>query len=689
MAIRDELSKVYGKFYYDRQQKVLYDRFPGLYRALVVETNDPLNMYRIRFKMPEMHNFDLKPEDCPWATSAFEHGGKSTGSWSSPSIGDIVWVSFEKQHPYGPVWLGHAEPTRRRFYKLHALYQKTQIYVDEEGKPQEVDEIPWIPDYVSKDGRPYSSGWKDRYGNLFIMGSTGFFPKEHDLEPAPTGTDAIAESEFEEQKNKPEKNEPDRKLMAMASKYGHYMNIGDQGYDRKEEFEGDHEEDYNKKKEREDKIIRLLNEDEPKGTERDQRRMEWRTSYGHKFELRDVGWAQIEPESKSRADDLFEEENHQSEFDKRDERWLKLRTKGGHILQFMDMGNDPSKDVFIRRKRVDEIGGSVDEEDDHWQGRDARQMRFVTRYGFKFVMDDRGSDEIDAEGKEVPRGNGWLHKGRRDDRGFGWEVNEKDELNRSQFYSPKSKIIEINDRYDYIISNTDMRELISRPWEKLKENEFATAIAMTYNPEEDTFHSKQDLANEYVRHKTPIDGGLNQGFEARNERPGNEVWAEVNDRDNRAVICFSSRRFASIHDPTEQKYLVLDDNTQMILVHDLLGDIHIHSAANVKIKADANIHCEAAGDYTIRSSRFVVNASGTEFVVDGAGFGANKPMFAPKSFAVHEGCFPGPRAGPPSPKSGFAPPVPAVPAPPQTPDDRGKTHNGPFEEVEEKVITEE
>ena len=38
--------------------------------------------------------------------------------------------------------------------------------------------------------------------------------------------------------------------------------------------------------------LRLLNEDKPNSVDRDQRRYEVRTRAGHKFEMRDVGWAQ-------------------------------------------------------------------------------------------------------------------------------------------------------------------------------------------------------------------------------------------------------------------------------------------------------------------------------------------------------------------------------------------------------------
>jgi hypothetical protein len=358
--IDDNLKSVYQKLIDERKQSTLYDRYPGCYRAVVVETNDPLNMHRIRFKMPEMHDFDLQPKFCPYAVPAFSHGGKGTGSWYSPAIGDIVWITFEKQHPYGPIWIGHAEPTRRRFYKLHAIFQQTQVFVDEEGKPVSIDRAQW-PDYLPKDGRPYSSGIKDRYGNLLVMDETGYYPSEHKSDPAYVGSDPLANKSFESNKNTPLANKPDRKMMAMVSKYGHYFILGDQGYDWQSEFSGDFSADYDKEKNRQHNVIKTLNEDYPNSEDRDQRRIEFRSGYGHKFEMRDVGWSQLGPNSStSRPNDWFGWSAQQSKFNDRDERWLKLRTKGGHIIQMMDMGSDPANDVFIRRNRIDEVGGKAD-----------------------------------------------------------------------------------------------------------------------------------------------------------------------------------------------------------------------------------------------------------------------------------------------------------------------------------------
>jgi hypothetical protein len=273
----------------------LFERFPGQYRALVVETNDPLQWYRVRFKCPELHDYNLKPEQCPWADKAPWLGGKNTGSWSNPCIGDIVWITFEKQHPYGPIWTGFATPTRRKYYPLESIFTKSPLAVKEDGT---ADETPsdYQEDYLPKDRRPMSHGNQDRYGNLNLVSSVGFYPTEHKDKPAPNGTDAISKSKFDFG-DKPEINNPDRKYVANVTKYGVIMIMSDVGYYWKKdgdigEFEGDFDKDRDFEINRYFYLQKLLNEDKPKSESQDQRRFEIKTRAGHKLEMRDVGWAQ-------------------------------------------------------------------------------------------------------------------------------------------------------------------------------------------------------------------------------------------------------------------------------------------------------------------------------------------------------------------------------------------------------------
>ena len=157
-------DSVWGGFFEERTRD-LFHRFPGWYRAIVVDTNDPQRMGRVRFKCPELHNFDIESQQCPWAIPAPSFGGKGAGSWVSPMRGDHVWIAFEKSHPYGPIWTAAADPTRRQMYPLPAVAGKTPKPVVVEGEenpkaPEDFDE-----QYHPKDGRPMSTGMHDRYGN--------------------------------------------------------------------------------------------------------------------------------------------------------------------------------------------------------------------------------------------------------------------------------------------------------------------------------------------------------------------------------------------------------------------------------------------------------------------------------------------------------------------------------------------
>lgn len=345
----DNINVVWNKLF-NHRTRVLWDRFPGYYRALVVETNDPLNMYRVRVKCPDMHDFDLKPEDCPWAVPSHDVGGFRSGRFSHPCIGDWVWITFERQHPYAPVWVGFASPTRRKLYTYPQVFQITPLCVNEEGRstnrPSDYDK-----NYLPKDGRPMAHGWQDRYGNIDIHSAVGFFPNEHDRQPPPPDHDAVQKSNFDQQHNKPEVNNPDKKYTARITKYGNILMMGDQGYYWKKEqnselgeFEGKFKEDEKFEISRWLYLQRLLNEDKPRSDQQfgDQRRMAMLTRYGHRIECRDVGWAQSGPiPSRSRSGE-YGQPRILSKETSNDFRWIKIRTKGGMLFQAYDKGFHPT-----------------------------------------------------------------------------------------------------------------------------------------------------------------------------------------------------------------------------------------------------------------------------------------------------------------------------------------------------------
>jgi len=81
------------------------NRYYGLYRAFVVDNNDPDKLNRLKLEIPqiygkEVHNY--------WAWSAGTYSGTGVGFVAVPHVGEMVWGSFENGDPTYPIWLyGH------------------------------------------------------------------------------------------------------------------------------------------------------------------------------------------------------------------------------------------------------------------------------------------------------------------------------------------------------------------------------------------------------------------------------------------------------------------------------------------------------------------------------------------------------------------------------------------------------
>ena len=595
----------------------LFGLFNNWHRAVIVETNDPLNMGRVRFKCPEMHDEDLADDDCPWALPTPSLGGLKSGEWRSPVIDDIIFIAFEKGHPYGPVWTAAADPTRRESYTLPSIHISTPLPVDEKGDPAKQAPDDFDDEYLPKDNRPMSQGLMDRYGNLDMLGSVGYFPVGHKEPPPGPDYDAIQKKDFKQSQKPPEVNNPDSKFMIRMSKYGHIVINADQGYwwqredpprltkqqekaltdserDKRQEqselgeFYGDHDKDKKWEVKRWRYMRDLLHEGDPRS--KDQRRLQLLTRYGHKFEMRDVGWAQKGPIKSHTRDGEYDDPRLISKEEECDYRWIKLRTKAGMLFQMYDKGADPQEDEFVKRLLKDETGVDTEEEDVYWRKKDSRFIRLITRYGFKFVMDDRGSHDQHAEEEENPRGNGVLLKGRRtaasrakimqeeeregedgeiippdtpDPRGFFWEFSENDTTNMTTWGTPAGATVQMSDKLQYFMVAVARRKYSQR-WQKHKENEFLLEPLASRDTELKTHHLKLDHDNEYVRLKSragrgdkPLDGyavseddgdfvnkavrGEQQGVEFRDGEKGDGPWAELVDIDRRGI--WFSRKF--------------------------------------------------------------------------------------------------------------------------------------------------
>lgn len=704
-------------------------RLIGPYRAVVVDTDDPLSMGRIKFKCPDIHDYTMLPIEAPWAVPANYVGGKSSGNFDIPCIGDFVWIDFEKNNPYAPVWRGYAAPTRLNYYPLPFVAQQTPppnlVENVVNKKPNTNNKLPDTKDYdimyLPKDGRPMSNGTQTRYGSLRIDSGVGYYPIEHYVDPAPLGLDPIQKKNFSAKVSKPLVNEPDKKYMANITKYGNMLILSDVGYWWNNDSEimkyvsrsatGEFSGDFNK--DREFEINRwlynqkLVNEDRPvswgKGNQQvdynsdfgDTRRIEMLTRYGHKIEMRDVGWAQpgvfdekhkYTKSSKSRLGEFSkkaEDRRYLSVSKFWDFRWIKIRTKGGMLFQAYDRGNDPENDNFVKRPLLEEAGHRTEREDLWWWDRDARWMRLVTRHGFKLVLDDRGTSETKAETDESPRGNGFLVKGRRtpgakgrndekdNQKGFNFEFNENDLLNRTLWGSPLGQAIELNDRYQYIMLASTLGEKFQEKFRGIEENEFNRKPMMIDDSENKTHHLKIDLDNEYIRLKTrsgrgvgplyPVNtpamsgGGssVNAGFEARDGKNGDGAWVELVDTEDRGLWLSMNQKLlalrASLGAPLYQ-YIDQKNNVVAIFNGGDNGVTQVYARGSVNIISDGDINITAKRDVNINA---------------GGNINLNKALkVKPTTFAAKIAALPGQFK----------------------PTDRGKTYNGPFVECPKREV---
>lgn len=675
----DNLDKIWQSHFQQRSAP-LDQRYSGMFRALVVETNDPLRAHRIRFKMPELHDWDLKPEDCPWAVPAAELGTKRCGRWVNPCIGDFVWIQFEKNHPYGPVYTGFADPTRRRFYPLASVYGKTPRAVDIKGEvnkdnPREVVKpiIDYDLAYLPKDERPMSHGVVDRYGNLDIHSAVGFFPKEHAENPPPPDTDELTKSaiKFQQSTDPPEPNNPDSKYMARVTKYGQITLQSDAGYIWKRddagngEFKGDVEADEDWEVKRWLYVQKLLHENKPK--EHDQRRLMLQTRYGHKLEMRDVGWNKTR---KGEWDDQPRTIGSGS-----DERWIKLRTKGGHLIEMCDIGFDPEEDDFVKRPLLEEVGGDelLDKEDKYpknkteWNktgDRDARFMRFTTRAGRKMVIDDRGSHEKQADdhgrkNKEI--GIGILLKGRAtpgtkadeyaeksgNPIGYYWQFDERPEHNTTTWGTPCGQAIEMDDNEELLTICSKLPDLPTS-WKNLEDNEFLEESIASLDAAHKTHHLIIDHGRDLIRLKTRA--GLGEGSKSKrlgesangehagleiHDAPADDPWMEIVDIDKRG-IWFSSKENIGIWRSKSDKsiHIWMDDNNGKVVIRNAeSGKIQIYCVGNVELISDRMIAMQAPQISMRATDKITMTAGGSNYTFESGALRQNADIHAPNVYA--------------------------------------------------------
>lgn len=615
----DPIEESLRDFDDDRQ---LYN-MANIYRATVVDTNDPLHNRRIKIRIPRFHDRSMPDEYCPWALSKEIVGGKGCGQWNNYCKGDIVFVSFENGDPWNPVIIGAADPTMLNFQPLESIYHDFKVLSkspnsnkrDEKGLSARYKEFFYynLADFLPKDRRPMSLGFKDRYGSSLSFNSIGYFPIEHIQAPR----DDYNQTVFEKVKKSeaPQINQPDVKSVALVSKYGHYILLGDQGYywkkkSQKEinkekqeltnegidleesekgkddgygEFTGDFWEDYNYETERSIDLTRLFNEDirdNQAGSEEtpelgnyeshDQRRIELRTRYGHMIQMRDVGWNQ------TRIDEYQNESRKIVQNSQNVELWLKVKTKGGHLIELIDNGFDLENDTIINKPLRKENQQTIDGEKNF--GTDARMIRFVTRglsdngAGSKIVLDDR----ITIGDITKKYNQGILLKSSRQLKGFGVELNDRD--NHLQIYSPEKQCIEFDDDKQALTISAGLNKSQSKSYKGKTDNEFNTDKINWKG----SFHIRLNAKDNYIKIKDINDSGIEINSEE------NKEWIDIREDDNRGVFASKADSVTAIRGENSIKYIALDDKQGTIIVYSD-DKLQIYSEKKIEFYSKENI----------------------------------------------------------------------------------------------------
>jgi hypothetical protein len=71
--------------------------YGGVYRAVVVESDDPAKLRRLQLRVPTVYGNAVTP----WVSACV-----APGSRRQPKVGDGVWVLFKEGDPQRPVWIG-------------------------------------------------------------------------------------------------------------------------------------------------------------------------------------------------------------------------------------------------------------------------------------------------------------------------------------------------------------------------------------------------------------------------------------------------------------------------------------------------------------------------------------------------------------------------------------------------------
>lgn len=121
--------------------------FDGIYRGQVVSTSDPDQLGRIKVRVFGVFGDSIAVADLPWAVPAFSllsGSGSGYGCWCVPEVNSQVFVFFEGQDVYQPVYFAEApskvcgQPSERSTNYPYRKIQKTKsgivVFIDDQSK---------------------------------------------------------------------------------------------------------------------------------------------------------------------------------------------------------------------------------------------------------------------------------------------------------------------------------------------------------------------------------------------------------------------------------------------------------------------------------------------------------------------------------------------------------------------------
>ena len=95
-------------------------RYAGVMKGIVIDTNDPVELDRVKVRIPQLHGFmdeetygpiskdivrksRMSDEDLPWASVCYPFG-----STTQPEVNQVVWIMFVNGDANSPVVIGWA-----------------------------------------------------------------------------------------------------------------------------------------------------------------------------------------------------------------------------------------------------------------------------------------------------------------------------------------------------------------------------------------------------------------------------------------------------------------------------------------------------------------------------------------------------------------------------------------------------